>query len=193
MAAPILSDIPESFETDRLLIRVARPGDGAEVNAAILETFDDLHAWMPWAAERPTVAQTEEYCRRAYSQFILREDFALRLIHKESGVLLGSSGLHPRDWAVPAFEIGYWCRKRFEGQGHISEAVRGILKFGFETFAARRIEIRCDARNDRSIRVAERVGMNREGEFRNHMRAPDGSLRSTFVFAMTDEDWKYHV
>jgi RimJ/RimL family protein N-acetyltransferase len=189
MPAPILLDIPESFETERLIIRVIRPGDGPEVNAAILETFDDLHAWMPWAAERPTVAQSEEYCRRAYSKFVLREDFGLRLIHKQTGVFLGSSGLHPRDWAVPVFEIGYWCRKRFEGQGYVSEAVRGILKFGFERFAARRIEIRCDSRNDRSIRVAERVGMKREGEFRNHALAPDGSLRDTLIFALIDDDW----
>jgi RimJ/RimL family protein N-acetyltransferase len=193
MAAPILLDIPESFETERLLIRVPRPGEGAEVNAAVLETFDDLHLWMPWAAERPTVEQSEEYCRQSYSKFIAREDIMLRLIHKESGMFLGSSGLHPRGWNARAFEIGYWCRKRFEGQGYISEAVRGILKFGFEKMSARRIEVRCDSRNLRSIRVAERVGLKREGELRNVMLAPDGSLRNSVVFALTDDDWKDHV
>jgi RimJ/RimL family protein N-acetyltransferase len=193
MTAPILLDIPESFETERLLIRVPRPGDGAEVNAAVLETFDDLHPWMPWAAERPTVEQTEEYCRRSYSKFIAREGFPLRLIHKETGVFLGSSGFEVRGWEVRAFEIGYWCRKRFQGQGYITEAVRGILKFGFETLSARRLEIHCDARNLRSIRIAERVGMKREGELRNHMLAPDGSLRNTLIFSLTDDDWKNHV
>ncbi|HEX4123958.1 MAG TPA: GNAT family N-acetyltransferase [Tepidisphaeraceae bacterium] len=193
MAAPILLDVPESFETERLLIRVPCAGDGAQVNAAVLETFDDLHAWMPWAAERPTVEQTEEYCRKSYSQFIAREDITLRLIHKQSGLFLGSSGLHPRGWDVRAFEIGYWCRKRFEGQGYITEAVRGILQFGFERLNARRIEVRCDSRNLRSIRVAECVGLKREGELRNHVLAPDGSLRNTVIFALTDDDWKSHL
>lgn len=116
MTNPILLDIPEALETERLLIRVPRPGDGPAMNAAVLETFENLQPWMPWAQERPSVEQSEENSRKAYSKFLVRRDITLRLIHKESGLFLGSSGLHPRDWAVPKFEVGYWCRKRFERQ-----------------------------------------------------------------------------
>jgi RimJ/RimL family protein N-acetyltransferase len=104
-------------------------------------------------------------------------------------LFLGSSGLHPRDWSVPKFEIGYWCRKRFVGKGYITEAVRGILRFGFETVGAKRIEIRSDSSNERSIRVAERVGMEREGELANDHPGMDGSLRNRVVFGLTDGDW----
>jgi len=65
MTNPILLDIPESFETERLLIRVPRPGDGLAFNAAILESFDDLQPWMPWAKERPSIEKTEENSRKA--------------------------------------------------------------------------------------------------------------------------------
>ena len=34
----LLLDFPESFESDRLTIRAPRPGDGAEINAAVRET-----------------------------------------------------------------------------------------------------------------------------------------------------------
>ena len=186
----MLLDIPESFETERLLIRAPRSGDGAAINEALLETFEDLTRWMPWAKERPTVEQSEEYARKSYSQFISRENLFLSLFHKETGLLVGCSGLHRPDWAVPKFEIGYWCRKQFERQGLITEAVRGILKFGFETVGARRIEIRCDIRNDRSRRVAERVGMKREAELRDDHIGVDGVLSSTLTFGMTLPDWK---
>lgn len=189
MPSPILRDIPEQFETERLIIRVPRPGDGTGLNAAVIETFDELALWMPWARERPSVEKSEENSRKAYSLFLTREDIILRLIHKESGLFLGSSGLHPRDWDVPKFEIGYWCRKRFLGQGYITEAVRGILRFGFETVGAKRIEIRCDSTNERSIRVAERVGMKREGELANDGVGMDGSLRNRAVYGLTDADW----
>jgi RimJ/RimL family protein N-acetyltransferase len=182
---PILLNVPESFETERLIIRVPRPGDGPALNAAVLETFDDLKPWMPWAQEPPSVEKSEENSRKAYAQFISREDLTLRLIHKATGDILGSSGLHPRDWSVPKFEIGYWCRRRFAGQGYITEAVTGILKFGFETMGAKRIEIRCDPANVRSIRVAERVGMIREAVLRNDRTGTDGAVRDTVVFAMT--------
>jgi hypothetical protein len=51
---PILRDFPESFETERLLIRCPMPGDGAEVYAAVSESLDELRPWMPWARERLT-------------------------------------------------------------------------------------------------------------------------------------------
>jgi RimJ/RimL family protein N-acetyltransferase len=188
MDNPILLDIPDSFETDRLLIRVPRPGDGPALNEAVLETFDDLRPWMPWAAaEPPSIEKSEENSRRAYSQFITREDITLRLIHKETGLILGSSGLHPRDWALPRFEIGYWCRKRFQRQGYITEALRAILQFGFETLAAKRIQICCDKLNVPSLRVVERAGLRREGEFANLLSYPEP--RTAVIFAWTDADW----
>jgi RimJ/RimL family protein N-acetyltransferase len=186
---PILQEIPDSFETDRLLIRVPQAGDGPALNAAIRETFQSLKLWMPWAQEIPSIERSEENSRRARAQFISREDITLRLIHKASGEFLGSSGLHPRDWSVPKFEIGYWCRTKFEGQGYITEAVNGILRFGFEVVHARRIEVRSDVLNERSLRVAERVGLIRESLMRNDGLGTDGTLRDRVIFALTDADW----
>ena len=60
---PILVDFPESFESERLIIRAPQPGDGAEMNAAIRETFDDLKIWMPWAQEIPTIEESEANVR----------------------------------------------------------------------------------------------------------------------------------
>jgi RimJ/RimL family protein N-acetyltransferase len=190
MLNPVLLDVPEAFETERLLIRAVRPGDGASVNEAARETEADLVPWMPWVTPFPTVEQSEEYARRAYSRFIAREDFLLRFVEKASGLFVGASGLHVRDWQVPKFEIGYWCRKRFQGQGYVTEAVEGILRFGFQIFKARRIEIRCDSRNERSRRVAERVGMRLEAELRNFAIDPAGTVHNDLLFALTDDDWR---
>jgi RimJ/RimL family protein N-acetyltransferase len=181
---PILLDVPLSFETERLLVRAPMPGEGPELNAASLETLDDLKPWMPWAQEAPSVEETEAYTRKAHADFLVRKDFALRLWLKDGQTLVGSSGLHPRGWAVPKFEIGYWCRKRFQRQGYITEAVRAIARFGFETFDAKRIEIRCAARNERSRRVAERAGFGFDAELVNDRRGPDGKLGNTLVFSM---------
>jgi RimJ/RimL family protein N-acetyltransferase len=178
-----LANIPEQFETERLLIRMPLPGDGAEVNAAVLESFAELNPWMPWAQTAPSVAESEEYTLKTHEAFVARKDFGLRLFLKGTGTLVGSSGLHPHDWAVPKFEIGYWCRTRFAGQGYITEAVRGITRYGFEHFGARRIQITCDIRNLRSARVAERAGYRLEATLRNDRVGMDGQLSDTLVYA----------
>lgn len=186
---PVMIDFPSSFDTDRLTIRGPLPGDGRELNAAIAETIDDLRPWMPWAQAVPAEEESEENIRQAYVDFLARRDLRLNLYLKGTGVFVGGSGLHRIDWNIPKFEIGYWCRRRFVGQGYISEAVQGITRFAFETLGARRVEIRCDARNDRSRKVAERAGYTLEGILRNDALATGGDLRDTLIFAMIPAEY----
>jgi len=187
---PILLNIPDSFETERLLIRCPRAGDGAEVNAAVRETVEELRPWMPWVNPIPTIEQSEERQRVARAHFLERSDLPLNLYLKGTETYVGGSGLHRMDWEVPRFEIGYWCRKSLQGQGYITEAVRGITRFAFETLGANRIEIRCDVRNKKSQDVAGRCGYTLEAVLRNNGRRVDGTLRDTRVYSMIPEDYR---
>ncbi len=180
---PVLLDFPDSFDTERLTIRSPMPGDGEELQAAVAESIDDLRPWMPWADHIPTVEEEEDAVRQGRARFLTREDLWLLIFLKGTHTLVGGSGLHRINWDVPRFEIGYFVRSRFAGQGYITEAVRGITRFAFETLGARRVEIHCDARNERSRRVAERAGFELEATLRNHAVAVDGELRDTLIYA----------
>lgn len=116
---PILREIPMPIETPRLMIRNPMPGDGARVNAAILESMEALTPWMPWAQTAPSLEDSEIHARRSYAKWILREDLAMLIFEKATGEFVGGSGLHRIKWEVPAFEIGYWCRTKFSGRGFI--------------------------------------------------------------------------
>jgi ribosomal-protein-serine acetyltransferase len=76
---PILLDIPESLETDRLLIRCSRPGDGQHVRAAIAESIDTLRPWLPWADCVPTEEDAEANQRKARCNYLERSDLRLNL------------------------------------------------------------------------------------------------------------------
>jgi len=179
----LLLDFPESFESDRLTIRAPRAGDGTEIHAAVEETFDDLKPWMPWAQQMPTLEESESFVRRSQCQFLAREDLALLLFLKSTNTIVGGSGLHRIDWDIPKFEIGYWCRKRFQGQGYITESTEAITKFAFEILGAKRVEIRCDSKNVRSRGIPDRLGFTLEGTLRNNTLSTSGELRDTLVFA----------
>jgi RimJ/RimL family protein N-acetyltransferase len=184
---PILLDFPDSFETERLLIRAPRAGDGQAMNVAIAESINNLKRWlpMPWTQNIQTVAETEELVRRWVALWILREDFRLGLFRKTDGLYVGGCGLHRVDWNVMRFEIGYWVRASLEGQGYIREAVAGVTAFGFDVLGAERIELRCDSLNERSIAVANRAGYSLDGNLRNNYEATnEDALRDTLVFSM---------
>lgn len=180
----IMRDFPYEFETERLTIRGPLPGDGAEMQAAIVESIDELRPWMPWATIIPTPEESETRLRQKQLDFLARKDLQLLLFLKGTHTLVGSSGLHRINWDVPKFEIGYWVRTPFARQGYITEAVAGISDFAFQQLGAKRVEIRCDAQNMRSAAVPRRLGFMHEGTLRfDDVDHITGELRDTMIFA----------
>jgi RimJ/RimL family protein N-acetyltransferase len=184
---PILREVPERVETERLVLLAPRVGDGAAVCEAALESLGELRPWMPWVHPAPTPESSEESIRRGIAAFVERRDLRFLIFDRADGRFVGGTGLHRIDWAVPKFEIGYWIRTSRARLGLTTEAVRGLAAMAFEALGAERVEIRCDARNEASARVAERVGFAREAVLRSETRALDGTLRDTLVFARLRE------
>jgi len=185
---PVLLDIPDRIETERLLLRAPRPGDGATLYASVLETLDDLRrfpASMLWAMSEQLADSTEEYVRRGAANWIIRADFPMLVLDRESAEHVGNVGLHRFNWQTRVFEIGWWCRKRFQGKGLITEAGRAMTEFAFAELGARRVWCLCDEENARSWRVAERLGFEHEGTMKSERSDPDGSRRSMRVYATT--------
>ena len=184
MVDPLLLDIPDTFESDRLIFRVPRAGDGPATNAAVLRSFDTLKPWMPWAQEKPSLETSECNCRRAFAQFLLREDITLRVYRKGNPEIIGSTGLHAPDWQIRKFMIGYWIGQAHEGNGYATETALAITGFAIEKLQARRLEIHVDPRNEHSARVAERAGFKLEAIRRNESQDVDGEVRDMMVFVM---------
>lgn len=175
--------LPEEIESERLVIRVARPGDGKVFNEAIIESLDQLTPWLAWATPPPTVAESEESCRRAYGRFHLNEDLMVFLFLKECGSLVGGSGLHDVDWNLGRFEVGYWGRTSFGGRGLITEGVRALSCHALDHLGASRVFLTADEMNTASWRLAERAGFEFEGTLRNDRRNLRGELHHTRVYS----------
>lgn len=183
---PILLDLPENFDTARLTLRCPRPGDGLELNIAIRESWAELQEWMPFAKDPPpTVEWHEVFVRERYADFLKRSDLMLLAFLKGTHTLVLATGLHPRDWNVPSFEIGYWCRTSYVGHGYVSESTQAVTQFGFDVLKARRILIRADTRNARSRAVAERCGFTLEGILHNDSLDNQNAVRDTAYYAQT--------
>ncbi|WP_099157461.1 GNAT family N-acetyltransferase [Virgibacillus ndiopensis] len=181
---PILLDFPDEFETERLLIRCPKPGDGQVVHEAINASIEELKLWLPFAQKEQSKEEVEINIREAHMDFLARKDLRLLIFHKKTGNLVGSSGLHRIDWEVPKFEIGYWADTRNSGKGYITEAVEGITTFAFNELNAKRVEIRCDAKNTKSRAIPVRLDFDLEGLLRNDDCSVDGKeIRDTCIYA----------
>jgi RimJ/RimL family protein N-acetyltransferase len=173
-----------TLPTARLIIRGVYMADAPLIHAAITETLPDLQQWMPWASPAPTLTDTEAFCARAQRLREAGEDLILIAVDKATGQHVVSTGIHPKDTGVPAFELGYWCRASKQGQGYVTEVVTALTTYAFDALKARRVQILCDANNAKSAAVPQRCGFELEGRMRNHALKPDtGQVRDTLIFA----------
>lgn len=185
---PVLLDIPDHLETERLLVRAPRPGDGAILHESVIETLDDLRRYpasMAWAMEEQTFEKTEEFCRRGAANWIIRADFPMLLFRRDNGEHAGACGLHRFNWTTRVFEIGWWGRKRHQGQGLVTEAAAALTEFAFGRLGARRVWCFTDEENERSWKVAQRLGFAHEGTLKSERCDPDGTRRTMRVYATT--------
>lgn len=180
---------PGTLSGPRVVVRPYVDSDTQALYEGIISSREHLQPWFPWVSAYSHSIDALTYIRQCQSQALLRQDFQLGMFTR-AGDYLGGTGIHVHDWRVPAFEIGYWVRKEAEGQGYVGEAVRLQTTFAFEEMGAQRVMIRCNARNNRSRRVAERTGFVHEGQFRNAERDTGNQLVDILYFAMVPGDFE---
>ena len=178
----------EELRGERVIIRPYRHGDEEALREAVVESREHLRPWMPWADTHQTIEESREWVEQAVAKWRQREEMILSIWEKETGRFLGGTGLHPRNWDIPSFEVGYWIRRSAEGRGYVTEAMRLLVEYALEELRARRVEIRCDEHNVRSAAVALRLGFKQEALLRNHMLTPGGVLRNTLIFSRIPGD-----
>ena len=184
-----LIPLPDDLRSARLVVRPYHPDDAAQVFAAIDESREQLRPWLPWVERHNSVDDARDFCARCAANWLLRTDLTVGIFALGDGRYLGGAGLHRFSWQVRAFEIGYWLRRSAEGHGYASETVRLLTRLAFEDLEARRVEISCDPRNERSRRVAERLGFVLEGRLRSIMLDTAGQPRDQLVFSLIPDDY----
>lgn len=190
---PILLDFPDSFDTERLTIRAPRYADAHEIVTAVNESLAELRPWMSWATLPAEVEATEARLRAAMAKWITREDLLLHVYLKGTTTFVVGSGLHRIDWRARKFEIGYWCRTGYAGNGYVTEAANALTALAFGPLQAHRVEIRCDTRNAKSAAVAKRCGFLQEAILRHDGLGVDGDVRNTFVFSkISPNEFNYY-
>lgn len=91
------------------------------------------------------------------------------------------------DSATPG--MGYILGSRYWRNNLMSEAVRAVIRFGFEARHLERIELWIHVGNLPSQRIAERNGFKRRGVFRQKFSYEPAS-HETLVYGLRNDEWR---
>lgn len=84
--------------------------------------------------------------------------------------------------------VGFTLAADAQGHGFATEALRAVISLLFTEHGVHRICADCDARNDRSVALLERIGMRREAHHRKSAWWK-GEWTDEYVYAILAQEW----
>jgi len=170
-----------------LILRRARVSESRQLTRAVQASLPELGPYLPWA--------TPDYdfdAARAFLDFARAEDLAGRGLHLSiflaaGGELIGGVGLLNKPIPDQA-EIGYWVHSQHAGQGYATQASAMLIGHGFKKLSLRRVYLTCDVKNRASQRVAEKLGMHREGRLREYLEC-QGRVSDHYLYSLLKREF----
>jgi ribosomal-protein-serine acetyltransferase len=180
---PILLEIPERFETERLFISNYEQGDGGEFYQLLQSNSNHLQEEVSDSYTLKSIEDAEEYVRFKRIAWFSRERFVPKIVEQATGRMIGQLWIEPK-WDRMIFEIGYFIEEKSQGNGYVTEAVKKMIEILFTELDANRLEIHTKATNLKSIGIAERCGFTKEAQLRERGRTNDGEIVDMQIYGL---------
>ncbi len=186
-AAPAPHPAPTRIVTERLVVRQPRPQDDAVQAFAVIDAERDrLHRWLPWVPNIRTAGDEQAFLDRVVGWWEAHEQFHWLVFERDTYAFVGSVGTARVAWDQGLVELGYWIAQAYEGQGLVTEAVRGVQRACF-AMGFHRVEIRCSSGNTRSAAIPKRLGYQLDAQLREE-RIEHGARVDTLVYSLLRTD-----
>ena len=182
------------IETPRLILRPFRADDAADVFEYLAEPQVHCFAWMK--------LNSLEEAKAAVIKRSRDPDYYFAITLRESGKVIGEIFAYPETGEMHApenspldtFSPSAMLNSKYHKQGYACEAGRAFLDYLFRDRGARRVYIYTDDYNVPSQQLCEKLGMRKEGFFReifSFVKNPDGTphYENTYQYAILKKEW----
>jgi len=162
-----------------------------EHEAGLWEASRDERAWTWLSVAQPrTQDELRAYVDAALENAAAGTELPLVTIRRADDRVVGSTrylALRPEHRSV---EIGWtWLTPDAWLTGINIEAKLLMLEHAFETFGCLRVELKTDARNERSRGAMTALPAQFEGVHRKHMLVRGGERRDSAWYSVLDDEW----
>ena len=159
----------------------------AEIRAASREFLE------PWEPEWPNGALSRAAFRRRVRRQTResREDtgYSFFIFARADDTLLGGVTLgNVQRGIAMSCSLGYWIGAPYARQGLMTDALRSVLPFVFETLGLHRLEAACLPNNVASQHLLRKLGFQEEGYARDYLRI-NAQWHDHLLFALLSSDY----
>lgn len=161
----ILKNLPQ-LQTERLILCKMSMDDAQDMFEYASDP--EVTRYVTWPAHA-SIENTRGFLSYVLQRYENGEAADWGLVLKENLKLIGTCGFVWWNRQHFSAEIGYVLSRKYWGQGLMTEAVREVIRFGFDAMGLNRIEAQHILENEASGRVMQKAGMTFEGVLRQRM------------------------
>jgi [ribosomal protein S5]-alanine N-acetyltransferase len=180
--------VPQDFTitTARCLLRYPSVADIEHIFAATrFVGFNDGMLWEPPAS----LADLEQPLQNNFKGWAAGLNFTFTITDRATQDFLGRVSIRRMAATDIMWNIGFFTHPQYQGQGYMTEAVQAIVRFGFETLDADRIEAAHATWNIGSQKVLEKAGL-KFVKSRLQGFQKKGQWVADNIMSITQADWK---
>jgi ribosomal-protein-alanine N-acetyltransferase len=174
-----------TLETARLILRPLREADFADYfEYAQDPAVASGGMWRPYASEddaRADFMRLISFYPRGFMWWALED--------KAGGKMIGRCQLDRYDPDDARAEISCALHRGYWGRGYMREAAEQVARYGFEILKLNRLSATVFPDNTASVRILQKLGMIREGCFRQY-RATRGAPEDVDLYAVLRTEWE---
>ena len=161
----IFARLPQ-LGTPRLILRKIQMSDAADIYEYSRDPQVSRH--VLWEAHH-SIHDSRGYIRYIHRQYRNGDPSSWGITLRSNGKLIGTIGYMWWNETNRSAEVGYSLSRAYWNQGYMTEALREVIRFGFEEMNLNRIEAQHELTNPASGKVMEKVGMRQEGVLRSRL------------------------
>ena len=170
-------------------------GDRIYLRPLEVEDADAFVSWLSDEEVRKYLGGTTPFNRireREYIEGLYKDDrnINLGIVLKDGDELIGATGLEDISFPNRNAEMGIVIgNKDCWSQGYGTEAVKLILRYGFDELNLHKIFLRVFCYNPRAIRSYEKAGFRREVVLPEHAYL-GGEYCDEYVMSILEDEWR---
>ncbi|WP_394121161.1 GNAT family N-acetyltransferase [Planococcus donghaensis] len=154
------------IETERLLLRKMMMKDAEDLFEYASQP--EVSSYLPWQVHQ-SIGDSKAFLNFILEGYNQHSKLTWAIELKSSGKMIGTIDFVSWSPKRHKAEIAYVLSPHYWGHGLMAEAAAALLSFGFRDMELNKVEAPIMSENKQSQRLAEKLGMIREGVARQHM------------------------
>ena len=176
---------PRSLTSD-LVLRLLEDKHAPELFSLTDNNRHYLRRWLPWLDICIKESDTLDFIVGKHKALFENKSVTLGIFYKDK--IAGTISFNEIDWTEMKADIGYWIGEEYQGCGLVTRACKELIDIGFKELGLRQILILCAKENEKSHKVATRLGF-KLAEIVPQGQNLYGVLLDNFIYKMWPDVW----